>query len=104
MAAAGKTTSRSSSTSGQSSNGGATIAKDALRVVAGAVALGYAGREILKARKPRVMGVPLPRKLGHVGVKDIAKQVSKVAAQVERASEDVRMASSQTKRVAKKLS
>jgi hypothetical protein len=65
--------------------------------VAGVAALGFAGREIYKeTRRPKVLGVKFD-------LHKLAKEVSKVADQVERASEDVRMASAQTTRVAKKL-
>ena len=88
----------------QSSNGGGPAAKDIFRGVAGVAALGFAGRALYKeTRRPRVMGVRVPRDVANVDLKKLAKQVSKVADQVERASEDVRMASAQTKRVAKKL-
>jgi len=92
-------------TNTQSSNGsGGSVTKDIVRGVAGVAALGFAGRALVRARRPRVLGVPVPRDVAHLDVKKLAKQVSKVAAQVERASEDVRMASAQARRVAKKLS
>jgi hypothetical protein len=92
-------------TNTQSSNGGGGIVtKDILRGVAGVAALGFAGRAIIKARRPRLLGVRIPRDVADVDLKKLARQVSKVAGQVERASEDVRMASAQARRVAKKLS
>jgi hypothetical protein len=94
-------------TNKQSSNGGGgSVAKDVIRGVAGVAAIGYAGRAIVKSRNPRVLGVKVPRQLApqNFDAKKLAKQVSKVAGQVERASEDVRMASAQAGRMAKKLS
>jgi hypothetical protein len=77
-----------------------------IRGVAGVAALGFAGRAIVKSRQPQVLGLKVPRQLvpGNLNTKKLAKQVSKVASQLERTSEDVRIASAQTKRVAKKLS
>jgi hypothetical protein len=80
--------------------------------LAGTAAIGLAGRAALKrARRPTVLGVKVPRGLQpgkldprNVDVKKLAKQVTKLADQLERASEDVRVASQQTKRVTEKLS
>ena len=85
----------------------AGMAKTALRALVGTAALGYAGREALKhARRPRLLGVSLPRDLkpGKLDVKKLAKQVGTAADRLERVSEDVRMASAQAKRMSKKLS
>jgi hypothetical protein len=86
------------------SNGGFGTG-DAIRAVVGAAALGYAVRSITKGtgRRHQVAGVRLPRELTNLDARQLAKRLSKLAAQVERASEDVRMASAQTKRVADKL-
>jgi hypothetical protein len=61
---------------------------------------------VKKARRPRVLGVPIPRTMspGTIDVKKVAKQFGNVAEHVEKTSEDVRTASSQAKRLAKKLS
>ena len=64
----------------QSSNGGGPAAKDIFRGVAGVAALGFAGRALYKeTRRPRVMGVRVPRDVANVDLKKLAKQVSKVA-------------------------
>jgi hypothetical protein len=84
--------------------------KDALRVLVGVAALGWAGREAIKsARRPKVLGVRLPRELSNLDLKKLdlhkaAKQVGKLAEQLESTSEDVRMISAQAKRLSKKLS
>jgi hypothetical protein len=99
----------------QSSPNGAALVRGAVGAVAGATAIGLAGRAALKrARRPRVLGVTVPRdlmprnldlkKLADLDVKKVAKQVTKFAEQLERTSEDVRMASAQAKRVSKRLS
>ena len=78
--------------------------KDGIRAVAGVAALGVAGGLLMKsARRPRLLGVRLPRELGDLDTRQLAKRVSKLAAQVEHASEDVRLASAQAKRVADRL-
>jgi hypothetical protein len=85
------------------SNGGFEK-KDAIRILAGAAALGFAGRSIMKnSRRPRVLGVRLPRDLADLDTKQLAKRLSRLAAQIEHASEDVRIASAQTKRVADRI-
>jgi hypothetical protein len=45
----------------------------------------------------------LPRELGDLDTRQLAKRLSKLAAQVEHASEDVRLASAQARRVADRL-
>jgi hypothetical protein len=90
----------------------ATVAKGALGALAGTAALGLAGRAAIKrARQPKLLGIKIPRGLQpnkldptKIDVKKLAKQVTNVADQVERTSEDVRLASQQAKRVTKKLS
>jgi hypothetical protein len=96
-----------------SSNGaGGTVAKAALGALVGAAAVGVAGRAAMnRARKPRVLGMELPRSLaprnfkpGNVDVKKVAKAVADVAEKLERGSETVRVASSQAKRAGRNLS
>jgi hypothetical protein len=75
--------------------------------LAGAAALGIAGRAAIKrTRRPRLLGVRLPRELtpGNFDLKRVAEQIGNIAERVEHASEDVRVASAQAKRVSKKLS
>jgi hypothetical protein len=61
---------------------------------------------VKKSRRPRVLGVPIPRGMspGTIDLKKVAKQLGNVAEHVEKTSEDVHTASSQAKRLAKKLS
>jgi hypothetical protein len=67
---------------------------------AGAVVVGVAAQTALKrAQRPKVLGVPLPR----VKTKKVGKNVVNMAGRVERISEDVRVASSQAKRIGEKL-
>jgi hypothetical protein len=74
---------------------------DGVRVLIGVVALGWAGREAIKSRqRPKVLGVRLPRELD---THKLAKQIGRVADQLERTSEDVRLVSSQAKRLSNKL-
>jgi hypothetical protein len=88
----------------QSSSNGGFEKKDAIRALVGIAAIGFAGRSVMKsARRPRMLGVRLPRELADLDTRQLAKRLSKLAAQVEHASEDVRLASAQTKRVADRL-
>jgi hypothetical protein len=74
---------------------------DGVRVLIGVAALGWVGRETIKnRRRPKVLGVTLPRDLD---THKLAKQIGKVADQLERTSEDVRIISGQAKRLSKKL-
>ena len=74
---------------------------DGARVLIGVAALGWVGREAIKSRRrPKVLGVTLPRDLD---THKLAKQIGKVADQLERTSEDVRIISGQAKRLSKKL-
>ena len=79
-------------------------------MLVGVTALGWAGREAIRAaRRPKVLGVPLPRELSRLDLTKLdlqkaAKQVGKLAEQLESTSEDVRMISAQAKRLSKKLS
>jgi hypothetical protein len=74
---------------------------------------------VKRTRRPKVLGVPLPRslkpgnlkpgnldlkQLKDIDLKKVAKQIGKAAEKVESTSEDVRMASQQAKRMSKKLS
>ena len=83
------------------------VAKGAVGALAGTAAIGLAGRAAIKrARRPKVLGIKVPRGLqpNNLDVKKLAKQATKLADQLERTSEDVRVASQQAKRVTKKLS
>ena len=83
------------------------VAKGAVGALAGTAAIGLAGRAAIKrSRRPKVLGIKVPRGLqpNHLDVKKLAKQATKLADQLERTSEDVRVASQQAKRVTKKLS
>jgi hypothetical protein len=98
-------------TSSKNTNGArAAIPKDAIRVLVGVTALGWAGREAIKnARRPKVLGVRVPRELSNLDLKKLdlqkaAKQVGKLAEQLESTSEDVRLISAQAKRLSKKVS
>jgi aspartate aminotransferase-like enzyme len=95
----------------------ATVAKGAAGVAAGAAAIGFAAwTAAKKPRRPKVLGVTLPRGLSDgkinpkkldmkkVDMKKVAKQVSDWAERVEKTSEDVRTTSGQVKRVSKRLS
>jgi hypothetical protein len=69
---------------------------------------------IRRARRPKVLGVRVPRSLTpgkldlsnlkDLDLKKVAKQIGNVAERVENTSEDVRVASAQAKRMSKKLS
>ena len=77
------------------------IPKDAIQMAVGVAALGWAAREIVKSRRrPELFGVKLPRELDP---HKLAKQVTRVADQLERTSEDVRIVSAQAKRLSQKL-
>jgi hypothetical protein len=84
-------------------------ATDAIRVMVGVAALGWAGREVMKSRqKPKVLGVRLPRDFGgfdlsSLDTRKIAKQVGRAAEQLERTSDDVRLISAQAKRLSDRL-
>ena len=91
------------------------IAKGAAGAAAGAAAIGVVAVAVVKrARRPRVLGVPVPRSLNpgkldlnglkNLDLKKVAKQIGNVAERLENTSEDVRMASAQAKRMSKKLS
>jgi hypothetical protein len=77
------------------------IRRDAIQAAVGVAALGWAAREAIKSRRrPELFGVKLPRELD---THKLAKQVGKVADQLERTSEDVRMVSAQAKRLSQRL-
>lgn len=88
----------------RSGSSGGLEKKDAIRALAGLAALGFSGRAIIKSRRPRVLGVRLPRELANLDTRQLAKRLSKLAGQIEHASEDVRLASAQTRRVVDRLS
>jgi len=76
-------------------------------LTAATAALGLASRAAIKrARRPRVLGVRLPRELrpGNLDLKTLAKQIGDLAERVEQTSEDVRVASARAKRMSKKFS
>jgi hypothetical protein len=91
-------------------SGAGTVSRAALGAVAGGAALGLAGRAMVKrARKPRVLGIPVPRGTGKLDMKqltlkNVAKQISDVAEQLEQTGDDVRRVSAQAKKVGKALS
>jgi len=71
------------------------MAKDAVRIAIGVVALGWAGREALKSRSgPKMLGMDLHKVATHVG---------KAADKLEHTSEDVRMISAQARRLSEKI-
>jgi hypothetical protein len=76
--------------------------------LAGTAAVGLAARAAIKrAQRPKFLGVPLPRvslKPGKMDLKKVVKELGDVAERVENASENVRSASAQTKKMTKKLS
>jgi hypothetical protein len=101
------TQSRSRAQAAGDGNRAADLAKGAVSALAGSAAVGLAARAAIKrAQRPKLLGVPLPRALkpSKLDLKKVVKQVGDVADRVESASEGVRKASAQTKRVTKKLS
>ena len=100
--------------------------------MAGGAALGAVSRVASRhARRPRVLGIPIPRELvpnnldakkltrnlekltsnldpkkltSSLDLKDLVRQIGDAAEQVEARSEDVRMLSAQAKRLSRKLS
>jgi hypothetical protein len=91
-------------------NGAGTVGRATVGAVAGGAALGLAGWAAVKrTRRPRVLGIPLPRgarklDLKKLSVKNVAKQVGTVAEQLEQTGDDVRRVSAQAKKVSKTLS
>ena len=84
-------------------------------MIVGGAAVGLAGHAAVKRnRRPKVLGVKIPRGMAArniklqlprgFDVKTIARQVEHAADRLERTSEDVRLASAQAKRVSRKLS
>jgi hypothetical protein len=83
--------------------------------LAGSAAIGVASRAAIKhARRPRVLGVPIPRELRpgnldprklakSIDVKGLVRQIGDAAEQIEARSDDVRMLSAQAKRLSRKL-
>ena len=103
--------------SAKSEDGRGTVAKGLIGALAGAAAVGIAGRAAMKqrARRPKVLGMSIPRQLNttkldprkvvqDVDAKKVIKQIGSLAEQVEAISEDVRMLSAQAKRLSEKLS
>lgn len=101
------TPSRSRTQASGNGNRTADLAKGAVSALAGSAAVGMAVRAAIKRmQRPTVLGVPMPRSLkpGKLDMKKVVKQLGDVAERVESASDAVRNASAQTKRVTKKLS
>ena len=91
-----------------SGSGRSTAVRTVARAAAGAAVAGVglaAAAAVKRARRPRVLGVRVPRELSPrtFDVKKMAKRVGDVAERVERVSDDVRLASAQAKRAAKKV-
>jgi hypothetical protein len=91
-----------------SGSGRSTAVRTVARAAAGAAVAGVglaAAAAVKRARSPRVLGVRVPRELSPrtFDVKKMAKRVVDVAERVERVSDDVRLASAQAKRAAKKV-
>jgi hypothetical protein len=91
-----------------SGSGRSTAVRTVARAAAGAAVAGVglaAAAAVKRARRPRVLGVRVPRELSPrtFDVKKMAKRVGDVAERVERVSDDVRVASAQAKRAAKKV-
>jgi len=81
------------------------VGRAALGAVAGGAAIGLAGRAAVKrVRKPRVLGIPLPRTMRKLDMKNVAKQIGNVAEQLETTGDDVRKVSAQAKKMSKALS
>lgn len=86
-------------------NGAGTVGRAALGAVAGGAAIGLAGRAIVKrTRKPKLLGVPLPRGTRKLKMKNVGKQISNFAEQLEQTGDDMRKASAHAKNVGKVLS
>jgi hypothetical protein len=81
-----------------------TVARAAAGAAVAGVGLATAAA-VKRARRPRVLGVRVPRELSpHTfDLKKMAKRVGDVAERVERVSDDVRLASAQTKRATRKV-
>jgi hypothetical protein len=81
-----------------------TVARAAAGAAVAGAGLAAAGA-VKRARRPRVLGVRVPRELSpHTfDLKKMAKRVGDVAERVERVSDDVRLASAQTKRATRKV-
>jgi hypothetical protein len=98
------------------------VAKGALGAIVGGAALGAASRMASRhARRPRVLGIPIPEELDprnlhlkklaksidlktdRLDLRDLARQIGNAAEQIEARSEDVRMLSAQAKRLSRKL-
>ena len=91
-----------------SGSGRSAAVRTVARAAAGAAAAGVglaAAAAVKRARRPRVLGVRVPREMSPrtFDVKKMAKRVGDAAERVERVSDDVRLASAQAKRAAKKV-
>jgi hypothetical protein len=91
-----------------SGSGRSTAVRTVARAAAGAAVAGVglaAAAAVKRSRRPRVLGIPVPRELSPrtFDVKKMAKRVEDVADRLERVSDDVRLASAQAKRAAKKV-
>ncbi|HXD59294.1 MAG TPA: hypothetical protein VN606_15310 [Thermoleophilaceae bacterium] len=85
-------------------DGAGTVGRAAVGAVAGGAAIGLAGRAAVKRmRRPRVLGIPLPR-MRKLDMKHVAKQIGNVAEQLETTGDDVRKVSAQAKKMSKALS
>jgi hypothetical protein len=87
------------------------MAKSALVGLAGSVAIGAATR--MAGRKPRrtsVLGIAVPKDLkpakfmsGRVDYSDLLRRIGDAAELIEKRSDEVRLVSSQAKRISRKL-
>ena len=125
--AAAPRSSRASSSASPSTNGGSNSDSRGAAVkgaiaVAGSAALGAAASVLVKrSRRPRVLGVQIPRKLdlrrvapkkvvdpkklaSSIDLKHVIKQIGNAAEQIEARSDDVRILSGQAKRLSRQLS
>lgn len=90
----------------ESNNGvrftGADAVRGAVVAAAGAALIAMAAKQ---GRKSRVLGLSIPREFTPSGFdpKKVARRVEQLAAQLERTSDDVRMASAQARRVSSRL-
>jgi hypothetical protein len=81
---------------------GADAARGAVAAVAGAALVALTVRN---RRKPRVLGLRLPRELTPSGfdARKVARRIERLAVRVEKTSDDVRLASAQARRVSHRL-
>jgi hypothetical protein len=91
-----------------SGSGRSAAVRTVARAAAGAAVAGAglaAAAAVKRARRPRVLGVRVPRELSPrtLDLKKMAKRVGDIAERVERVSDDVRLASAQAKRATRKV-